>query len=46
MGPITFGYLEQQSGGFAVPLYFLAGVCMLMTALSLRIAADKKTKQE
>ncbi len=46
MGPITFGYLAQHSGGFDVPLYFLAGVCMLLTALSLRMAGDKKTKQE
>lgn len=46
MGPITFGYLAENSTGFELPLYFLAGVCVLLALMSLSIRQGQKLKTE
>jgi cyanate permease len=40
-GPVIFGYLAELSGGFYVPLYFTASVCVLLSILSLKIGGAK-----
>jgi len=46
MGPITFGYLAEESGGFDIPLYFLAGVCIVLALMSINIARRKEGKMD
>ena len=40
-GPVIFGYLAELSGGFYVPLYFTASVCVLLSILSLKMVGAK-----
>jgi MFS transporter, CP family, cyanate transporter len=46
MGPVTFGFLADYSGGFDVPLYFLAGFCIVLVVLSLNVGRVKQDKAE
>lgn len=46
MGPLTFGYIADQSDGFDMPLYFLAGVCLLMALMSLSMRLSQQHKTE
>ncbi len=47
-GPAVFGYLADRTGGFATPLYLLAGICIVLALLSsyfLCIKEDEHQKQ-
>ncbi|MFT5132494.1 MAG: MFS family permease [Gammaproteobacteria bacterium] len=44
LGPITFGYLAEKSGGFDVPLYFLTGFCLILAGVCLKISGAKNTE--
>ena len=46
MGPMTFGYLAEESGGFDTPLYFLAIVCIVLAFMSISIARRKQRKTD
>ena len=37
LGPLTVGFLSDSTGGFAAPLYLMAGVCLVLMLLLARL---------